>query len=227
VSGCIGWFILLPFAGAWWLTIKVIDACIKKSSALRPLGIILSLAVGGGSIVAGYFIGPIVGWFIMAVGGLVVVIGTWRSLVVTRQQVQLAEIEEFREKLFKGQQLSELEEERWGKMWKSAREEARELVGRGKIDNRERFEFISSILLLHGSDSESYQLYSELKKLERKSTIEEAKKILEQSNINNYQKKDWKTFETIFVRLALYDYSDHETRQLLEQLKELRRQAKK
>jgi hypothetical protein len=71
-----GWFILLTFSGAWALTLKIVDACVKKSGALRPLGIVVSILVGGGSIFAGYFIGPIVGWFIMAVGGLVAVGGT-------------------------------------------------------------------------------------------------------------------------------------------------------
>jgi len=163
----------------------------------------------------------------MAAGGFVVVIGTWRSLVVTKQQVEIGEIEEFMEKRFKGQQLGELEEERWEKKWLSAKEEAREVLEQGKIDNRERFELISSILLLHGSDSESYELYSELKKLERKSTIEEAKKILEHVTLKTIKGRTGKTFETISTRLALYGYSDHEARELLEQLKELRRRAKK
>jgi len=51
MRGCIGWVILLPFAGAWWLTIKIVDACIRKGAAMRPLGILVSLLVGGGELV--------------------------------------------------------------------------------------------------------------------------------------------------------------------------------
>jgi len=106
----LGWLILIPFAGAWWLTIKIVDACIKKSDALRPLGILVSLIVGGGSVIAGYFIGPIVGWLIMASGVLVAIGGTWRSLVVTKAQMQLEERTDKRVKVEKsrrgGQELS-------------------------------------------------------------------------------------------------------------------------
>jgi len=151
----LGWLILLPFAGAWWLTIKIVDACIKKSDALRPLGILISLFVGGGSIVAGYFIGPIVGWFIMACGALVVIIGTWRSLAAAKEEVEL---EELTEKV-------EEERKRQGQKW--AKEEAKKMLEQGKIDDHERLDSVCNILDDAKFDTQAFRLSDDLKKLRR------------------------------------------------------------
>jgi len=156
VRGCIGWLILLPFVGAWWLTIKIVDACIKKSDALRPLGIIISLLVGGGSIYAGYSIGPIVGWFIMGAGGLVAIIGVWRSLVVTKEYI---EAEELSEKLDKERK----EEER---SW--AKAEAKKILEQGKIDDYERLNMICNILEDRKSGMEEIGLFYKLEELKKK-----------------------------------------------------------
>ena len=194
----IGWLILLPFAGAWWLTIKIVDACIKKSDALRPWGIIISLLVGGASIYAGYFIGPIVGWVIMGAGGLVAIIGVWRSLVVAKYQVE----QEWLEGLVGKGQLRKSDQEKLDNMWNSAKEEAINILKQGKIEDYEKFSLVSSTLAHHGNDSESHELFGELRKLEWKSTKEEAKKILEQDEIDNYKKKEWKRLGIICYRLT-------------------------
>ena len=57
----VGWLILLPFAGAFWLTWKIMDTCIKKGGLTRLVGALVCLPVGGFSVVAGWQIGPIVG----------------------------------------------------------------------------------------------------------------------------------------------------------------------
>ncbi|MBM3119290.1 MAG: zinc ribbon domain-containing protein [Chloroflexi bacterium] len=91
---CLGWLILLPFAGAFWLTIKVTDACIKIGGIMRLLGALLSLLVGGLSVFAGWQIGPIVGWFIMVCGGGLAIFGSWRVLTTTKEELELEELEE-------------------------------------------------------------------------------------------------------------------------------------
>ena len=130
----LGFLILLPFAGVWWLTFKIIDACIKRSDALRPLGIIISIFVGGGSVYAGYFIGPLVGWFIMVIGFLVAIGGVWRSLTVTKEYIEIEKQRDEQEKS------SKKEEENW------AKEEAKKILKRGKIDDLQFANGIYSIL---------------------------------------------------------------------------------
>jgi len=130
----IGLLILVPFALAFGLAFKIVNACIKKSDALRPVGIIVSLLVGGVSIVSGYFIGPIVGWLIMALGGLLAIFGSWRSLTMTREEV---EQEEHEEKLKKENQK---QQEKW------AKEEAKKILEQGEISNYGQLDTILSIL---------------------------------------------------------------------------------
>jgi len=156
VAGCLGWLILLPFAGAIWLAYKIVDACIKKGGSMRLLGILVCLVVGGGSIVGGYFIGPIVGWFIMAIGGLLVVVGVWRSLAITKEDVELEELTE------------KLDKERKEETWRTVKEMAREMLAQDRIDDLERFNQIVRILEQEPLDGEASELVSQLKKLKKK-----------------------------------------------------------
>lgn len=156
MAGCLGWLILLPFAGAWWLTIKIVDACIKKSDAMRPLGILVSLLVGGGSIVAGYYIGPIVGWFIMGVGGLVAIIGVWRSLVVTKEYIEMEELN------------GKLEKERKEEEQEEAKGKAKEILELGVIDDFKLVDWICNILDKIKFDNEAFNLSWDLKELKKK-----------------------------------------------------------
>ena len=94
MSRLIGWLILLPFAGVFWLTWKAVNACAKKGGFLRLIGALLSLVVGGFSIYAGWQIGPIVGWFIMVCGGGLAIFGTWRVLTATKEELEWEELEE-------------------------------------------------------------------------------------------------------------------------------------
>ena len=160
----IGLLILLPFAGAWWLTIKIVDACIKKSDALRPLGIVVSLLVGGGSIYAGYFIGPIVGWLIMGAGGLVAIGGVFRSLGATKENIEEEELEKKQEKEWK-----EFEQE-----W--AKSSAKKILEQGEIDDYERADKICNILDRIGFDTEAAALSQNLKDLKKKQEKELKKK---------------------------------------------------
>ncbi len=156
MAGCLGWLILLPFAGAIWLAYKIVDACIKKGGSMRLLGILVCLVVGGGSIVGGYFIGPIVGWFIMAIGGLLVVVGVWRSLAITKEDVELEELTE------------KLDKERKEETWRTVKEMAREMLAQDRIDDLERFNQIVRILEQEPLDGEASELVSQLKKLKKK-----------------------------------------------------------
>lgn len=217
-----GWLILLPFAAAWWLTIKIVDACIKKGGPMRILGVIVSFLVGGSSIAAGYFIGPIVGWVIMGMGGLVVVIGTWRSVAITKPQVEHEELEELTNKQLSGKQLGRQDQEKWESMWISAKEEAKTMLKQDEINDYERFILVRSTLARHGNDSESYELYGELNKLEWKSTIKEAKRILEQGKIDMHNKKEREKFGSICQELFSRLQYDPEAKELWLRLQELK-----
>ena len=161
MRGCIGWLILLPFAGAIWLAYKIADACIKKGGPMRLLGVLVCLLVGGGSIYAGYHIGPIVGWFIMAIGGLVAIVGTWRNLVVTKEQVEAEELSE------------KLDKER--KTWEQelARERAKEILEQGEIDDYQDVDWICNVLTGNRYDSESAELLERLKSFIKNKTKKE------------------------------------------------------
>ncbi len=63
--------------------------------------------------------------------------------------------------------------------------------------------------------------YFERKEERRKSTIEEAKKILEQGKVDNYKKKEWERLNLICYQLSHYP-GDPESTELLEQLRELK-----
>lgn len=156
MAGCLGWLILLPFAGAIWLAYKIVDACIKKGGSMRLLGILVCLVVGGGSIAGGYFIGPIVGWFIMAIGGLLVVVGIWRSLAMTKEKVELEELQE------------KLDKERKEEQQRLAKEVAKEILNQGKIDNYEEFNLVCDVLDGNKYDGKSAELLEQLKKLKKK-----------------------------------------------------------
>ena len=220
--GCIiGWLILLPFSGIIWLAYKIADTCIKKGGPMRLLGVIVSFLVGGGSILAGYFIGPIVGWFIMAVGALVLVIGTWRSVVEPKPTKPQMEQEWLRGLVGKGQ-LGKSDQDKLESMWISAKEEARSILKQDEIDNYDRFSLVCSTLAWHGNDSESYELYGELRKLEWKSTIKEAKRILEQGKIDMHNKKEREKFGSICYELWNKRRYDPEAKELWVRLQELK-----
>jgi hypothetical protein len=187
---------------------------------MRLLGVIVSFLVGGGSILAGYFIGPIVGWFIMAVGALVLVIGAWRSVVVLKPTKPQMEQEWLRGLVGKGQ-LGKQDREKWDSMWISAKEEAKSMLKQDEIGDYGRFSLVQSTLASRGNDSESSALYGELKKLEWKSTIKEAKRILEQGKIDIYKKEEREKFRLICYKLESRHRYDPEAKELWLRLQEL------
>ncbi|MCX6013291.1 MAG: hypothetical protein NTV30_07775 [Chloroflexi bacterium] len=180
-----GGLILSAFAGVLWLTVTIVGTCIK---ATRSLG--NSLIVGGGSIVAGYFIGSIIGWVIMALGVLIIIRGTWRKEEAKSmlKQDKIDDYERFHlvskiitthhshnlsdrpddEKL--SNELKVLE-------WKSTLQETKEILRQGKIDihnkkERERFSRISSKLdSRHRYDPEAKELWLRLQELKDSETI--------------------------------------------------------
>ena len=109
--GCLGWVLIAPFSGLAFAAVKLIKYSIKKGN--KPLGILISILLGGISIGLGYdlaYIGwtqyeglnlyqvtyPVTGWIGMAIGGVIVIGGIFRTLTMTKEQV---EIEEFVDKL--------------------------------------------------------------------------------------------------------------------------------
>lgn len=154
----IGTLILLPFAGLWWLTFKTIITCAKKGGGMRLLAAIFSLFTGGVSVGAGYFIGPLVGWFIIAVGGFIIIIGTWRSLTMTKKDVELQELNK------------EIEEEELdhSKELEFAKETANSILEQGEISNKDTFDWVCLILSSCKQDFESSRLLERLHELEKK-----------------------------------------------------------
>ena len=109
--GCLGWLLIAPFGGLAFAAVKLIKYSIKKGN--KPLGILLSIILGGISLGLGYdlaYIGwteyegftlyqvtyPVAGWIGMVIGGVIVVGGIFRTLTTTKEQV---EMEEFVDKL--------------------------------------------------------------------------------------------------------------------------------
>jgi len=195
-----GWFILLLFTGAWWLTYKIVGACIKKGGPMRLLGIIISFLVGGGSILVGYFIGPIVGWLIMTIGGLVIVIGTWRSAVEPKPTKSQLEREWLMGLVGRGE-LDKSDQEKWDNMWVSAKEEAKRILRQDEADDYDRLSLVGLTLSTRANDSESNELLGELKKLKWQSTIKEAKRIIEQGEIDIHNKKEKERFGRVWLEV--------------------------
>jgi len=109
--GCLGWVLIAPFGGLALAAIKVVNYSIKKGK--KALGILISLVLGGISLGLGYdlaYVGwkeyegfnvyqvtyPVAGWIGMVIGGGIVIGGIFRTLAMTKEQVEL---EEFVDKL--------------------------------------------------------------------------------------------------------------------------------
>jgi len=169
--GCLGWLLLMPFAGACWLAIKAVDACIKRG--MRPLGFLICLLLGAFCIGLGYFLAfegytewrgselykvtyPVAGWIGIVIGGITILIGTWRSVAVTKEQVELEELTE------------KLEKERKEEEREKAREIAKGILEQGIIENYEIFDWICDVLARDKYDFESGELVDKLKKLKKK-----------------------------------------------------------
>ena len=86
--GCLGWVLIAPFVGLGWVAIKMVNYSIKKGK--KPLGILISLILGGISLGLGYdlaYVGwteyegfnvyqvtyPVAGWIGMVLGGCIVI----------------------------------------------------------------------------------------------------------------------------------------------------------
>lgn len=125
--GCLGALMLLPFAGATWLAVKIVDSCAKKGGGMRLIGVLASLISGGICIGLGYwgaFEGytewrgnelyqvtyPVWGWIGIIIGGIIIIFFSLRALTMTKQEIELEEKEE---RLKKGGE----EWEKRGKKW--------------------------------------------------------------------------------------------------------------
>ena len=107
MRGLLAWLLLLPLIFAFWLTMKIANACARRESgAWRLLGVLASLVIGGICIQVGYWFAiegfteweaggyqivkyPVLGWIGMIGGGIIALLGTWTSLVGTRQEIEL------------------------------------------------------------------------------------------------------------------------------------------
>ena len=172
--GCLGWLLLMPFSIASLIAFKAVDFCIKKR--IRLLGLLICLILGGFCIGLGYVIAfegfdewrdlvlykvtyPIAGWVGMIFGGITILVGTWRSVAITKEQVEL---EERTEKL-------EKEREQEEKDRKEAIALAQKWLQSGKIDNFEKYNTIINFLGKRQWDHELADLSEQLKELFRRS----------------------------------------------------------
>lgn len=103
MRGFAGWLMLLPLAGAAWLIMTTVNACVEKGRLWRWLGALVSLLIGGICIRLGYTLGfegfsewrglqqyqvtyPVLGWIWMVGGGLLALLGTWVALSGTKKK---------------------------------------------------------------------------------------------------------------------------------------------
>jgi len=167
------WLLLLPLALAFWLTMKIANACAKRESWVWPLlGVVASLGIGGIFILIGerFAVGdimevreyqlvtyPVLGWISMIGGGIMALAGIWKALSVAKEKVELRELDE------------ELDEEEKQRQQKWAKEEAMKMLEQGEIDDYERLDLILGIL----SDMHEFNLFYELEDLKNKLTKEQ------------------------------------------------------
>ena len=102
----VGWLLLLPLAGAFWLVMYIAKACVKKGGGLwRLLGVIAALTIGGVCAIAGYSAGTegglVAGWIALVVGVIIAALGTWTALKQTGEEIELVEWRERGEQLEK------------------------------------------------------------------------------------------------------------------------------
>jgi len=99
---------LLPLAGAAWLVVTIVNACVKKGRLWQWLGALVSLLIGGIIIWLGYTLSfegfpewrglvqyqvtyPVLGWIWMIGGGLLALLGTWVALSRTKEDTERRE----------------------------------------------------------------------------------------------------------------------------------------
>ena len=169
------WLLLLPLALAFWLTMKIANACAKRESWVWPfLGVVASLGIGGIFILIGerFAVGdimelreyqlvtyPVLGWISIIGGGTIALAGIWKALSGVKEKVEPTELEEKLEK----------EEEHHQRKW--AKEEAMKMLEQGEIDDYERLDLILGIL----SDMNELNLFYELEDLKNKPTNKQRK----------------------------------------------------
>ena len=160
-----GWLLLLPLAFAFWLTITIAGGCAHKGGGLwRLLGVLASFVIGGVCGAVGYSLGTeagsIFGWIMLIGGGLMAILGTWTTLLETKE----TELEKLAKKRGPGGKLEKLEEqEKWDNMWKSAKEEARRILEQDKIDNyKEVISICHNLSLNMAFDDEAYAMRNRL-----------------------------------------------------------------
>jgi hypothetical protein len=87
MKGCLGWFILMPIVGTFWLTVTIASACAKKDGAWRLLGMFSSLVIGGMAMGLTHILfsgengSKVLWWIGMTVGGLITLTGIWTAVM--------------------------------------------------------------------------------------------------------------------------------------------------
>lgn len=172
MGGCLGALMLLPYGIAVLLAKKIVESCAKKGGLVRLLGVLACLILGGFCVGLGYwgaFEGytewrglelyqvtyPVWGWIGIVVGGSIIVFFSLRSLIASKQEIELEEQEEKIKK--------EMKEE----AWRAVKVMAREMLAQEKIENMEKFNQIIQILEKEPLDREASDLASQLKKLKK------------------------------------------------------------
>jgi hypothetical protein len=164
-----GWLALLLVAGAAALAVVIANACVKRG--WRLLGVLSSFVIGGISVYTGYSFGfegstelrsdgvytityPVVGWIGMIGGGLIAFLGTWTSLVATKEGIELWEYQKKQETDFDR------------KLRDEVKECAKAILESGRIDDYKRYnntvKFLSE---LDVSDVEAELLLTRLEAL--------------------------------------------------------------
>jgi hypothetical protein len=90
----IGWLLLIPLLGAFWLVLTFSGACAKKGGLWRLLGVLVSFSIGGTCIGAAVLWGPEFGLVIFSrlavvIGMLVATVGIWKAVTGSNEELEL------------------------------------------------------------------------------------------------------------------------------------------
>jgi hypothetical protein len=90
----IGWLLLIPLVGAFWLVLTFSGACARKGGLWRTLGILVSFSIGGTCIGAAVLWGPESGLVIFrrlaaVIGMLVATAGSWKAVTGSNEELEL------------------------------------------------------------------------------------------------------------------------------------------
>jgi hypothetical protein len=178
---------LIPFVGAFWITIQTANFCVKKG--IRLVGIFSSLALGGFCTMLGYwgaFVGyeetrtngiyqvtfPVWGWIGLVGGAVIALFGIWTSLAGNKEEIELREeAENIEQQRQMEDNLQQHEKQREEHSREVVIESINKWIEKDKIDSKEWLMWVSDFIEKRPFDTELKTLFDQLKPLITKSRL--------------------------------------------------------